>query len=395
MDYITDMGNINNKKIAIIGGHMTPALATKDVLVENGYTNILWIGSKFAQTNNKNFSLEYQIIKESNIKFVELKTGKLWRKFTRKTLVPGIKNLVLIPYGFVRAFYILVRYHPDIIVSFGGHIALPVVIIARILGKKSVTHEQTIVTGLTNRIIARFANIVCVSWKQSISYFPPGKAKLTGLPIRKELFAHTTRQKIFNNNLPVLLVQGGNQGSNTINWRLSKILPELLKQVNIIHLTGNSTLTKDYENALQERAKLDSQTKERYIVKENAYTEEYAKFINNCDIVLSRAGANTIAEILALGKLCVLIPIPWSSHNEQLLNAQIVEKSGLGLILRQHDDLQPQELLEMIMKAIQALHSRLDFHGNNLEKSKQSARMKINTNAAYLLFREIQKLLAS
>lgn len=387
-----EKGN-QNKRIAIIGGHLTPALAVLNELKSQGFEDIIWIGTKYSQTRNKNVSLEYQIVQKTDTPFITLKAGKLWRKFTFKTLIPAIQNLILIPYGFIKSFQILIKHKPTVVVSFGGHLALPLVFIAKILGIKSITHEQTVVLGLTNKIISKFADRVCVSWENSLKFFPEAKTVYTGLPIREELLPKAHKIKYFKNDLPILLVMGGNQGSNTINWRLSKILPDLLKITNIIHLTGNSTLTKDYRKAIESKSKLDENVTNRYIVKENAYFEEYANYLNSSDVVLSRAGANAISELLLHGKLSVLIPIPWASNNEQLKNAKILEETGLGLVLEQYDEMPPIEIFNAIKVLLDAFTKDKDLNGNKLSDAKEKARSYVKLDATKNIIKEITNLL--
>lgn len=390
------MKNLVENRIAIIGGHLTPALAVLEQLQSKGYEDIIWIGGKYSQTGNKNTSPEYQVIKSKNIKFIELKAGKLWRKVTFKTLVPGLYNLLLIPYGFLKSFLIILYHQPDLVISFGGYLALPLVISSKILWKKSITHEQTIVTGTTNKYIAKFADIVLVSWEKSLLYFPKKKTSFVGLPLRKSIYNQKEPIKIFDNNLPTLFVVGGNQGSNTINWRLLKILPELLKEMNVIHLTGNSSLTQDFSKAKVVREQLDAELKTRYLVKEHAFDNEsdYAKYLASCDIVLSRAGANTIAEILYMGKLSVLIPIPWSSHNEQQLNAELVASTGLGYIIKQTLDLEPSTIKDAIEMAYANNQKGTSFNGQPLVESRKNAKTLIQENASQNFVMHIERLLS-
>ncbi len=384
---------IRNKKIAIIGGHLTPALAVLNELKAQGFDDIIWIGTKYAQTRNKNVSLEYQIVQKTNTPFITLKAGKLWRKYTLRTIIPALQNLILIPYGFIKSFQILSKQRPAVVVSFGGHLALPMVFMAKLIGIKSITHEQTVVLGLTNKIISKFADTVCVSWENSLKFFPEEKTVYTGLPIREELFPKAHEIKYFKNNLPVLLVMGGNQGSNTINWRLTKILPDLLKTTNIIHLTGNSTLTHDYRKAIESKSLLDSDQASRYVVKENAYFEEYANYLNSADIVLSRAGANAVSELLLHGKLSVLIPIPWASNNEQLKNAKMLEETGLGLVVEQYDEMPPIEIFNALNKVLDAYNKNEDLLGNSLSSAREKSKSFIKLDATKNIVEEIKKLL--
>lgn len=390
------MKNLVENKIAIVGGHLTPALAVLEELERRKYDSIIWVGSKYSQTGNKNTSPEYQLIKNLNIKFIELKAGKLWRKYTLKTIIPGIYNLVLIPLGFIKSLIIVLIYQPDLILSFGGYLALPMVIAAKVFRKKIITHEQTIVTGTTNKIIAKFADIVLISWEQSKRYFPPKKTILVGLPLRGNILANKNSNRVFNNDLPVVFVVGGNQGSNTINWRLLEILPYILEHANIIHLTGNSTITHDFEKAKQAQASLSPIYRDRYIVNDHLFGSEsrYSSYINQCDIILSRSGANTIAEILTLGKLAVLIPIPWTSHNEQHLNAQMVKDSGLGYILNQTLDLQPADLKNALIKALEAHSKKVDFNGRDINASRAQAMNLIDTLASQKFVDQVESLLA-
>ena len=385
--------DIKNKKIAIIGGHLTPALAVLMELREQGYENIIWIGTKYAQTRNQNVSLEYQVVKKTDTPFITLRAGKLWRKYTLKTIIPALQNLILIPFGFIKSLYILVKYRPSVVVSFGGHLALPMVLMAKMIRIKSITHEQTVVLGLTNKIISKFTNTVCVSWENSVKFFPEEKTVYTGLPIREELYPKAHKLKYFKNDFPVILVMGGNQGSNTINWRLIKILPELLKSTNVIHLTGNSTLTNDYRKAVEMKSLLSQDVVSRYIVKENAYFEEYANYLNSADIVLSRSGANAVSELLLLGKLCILIPIPWSSNDEQLKNARMLEETGLALVLEQYDEMPPIEIYNGINKVLDAFAKNEDLLGNKLSVAKEKAKDYIKLDATKNIVEEIIKLL--
>jgi len=384
---------IQNKKIAIIGGHLTPALAVLNELKAQGFDDIIWIGTKYAQTRNKNVSLEYQIVQKTNTPFITLKAGKLWRKYTLRTIIPALQNLILIPYGFIKSLRVLTKHKPAIVVSFGGHLALPVVFIAKMIGIKSITHEQTVVLGLTNKLISKFANTVCVSWENSLKFFPKEKSVYTGLPIREELFPKTHKTKYFQNDLPFLLVVGGNQGSNTINWRLLKILPDLLKTTNVVHLTGNSTLTHDYRKAIETKSNLGNELANRYVVKENAYFEEYANYLNSADIVLSRAGANAVSELLLHGKLSVLIPIPWASNNEQLKNAKMLEETGLGLVVEQYDEMPPIEIFNALNNVLNAYKKDKDLKGNSLNVAREKARNHIKLDATKNIVEEIKKLL--
>ncbi|HLD03763.1 MAG TPA: UDP-N-acetylglucosamine--N-acetylmuramyl-(pentapeptide) pyrophosphoryl-undecaprenol N-acetylglucosamine transferase [Candidatus Dojkabacteria bacterium] len=383
----------NSAKIMISGGHLTPALAVLSELKKQGFKKIIWVGSKYTQTLSKNLSPEYQILTSRNLTFVNFSAGKFWRRWTLATLFKGIFNLFLIPIGFFRALIILLKYRPDVIVSFGGYLALPLIIFARLLGIKSLTHEQTVVLGLANKIITRFSDKILISWPDSQKFFPKNKTILTGNPLRQEVLNVTTNKYKFPNSLPVIYVTGGNQGANTINWRLLAILPKVLQIANVLHQTGQSTLTNDYAKALQTKKELRKDLQNRYIVVDNVFTSEIGEILHKADLIISRAGANTITEVLALGKLVILIPLPWSSHNEQLKNARMVAATGLGNILEQYDGMPADLLLEKIKLGLNILKSGKDFSGKPLAASQQQAKKLIKTNASSRIVEVIIQLL--
>lgn len=385
--------DIKQQKIIIIGGHLTPALAILDELLEKNYKNIKWIGKKFVQTSSKNTSPEYNIIKSKQIPFIKFSAGKLWRKWTLKTFTKGLRNLLLIPWGFIFAIIILYREKPKLLVSFGGYLALPIVYAAKLLSVKVVTHEQTITVGKANRKIGNMADKIFISWKETAKLFSKEKVIYTGNPIRDEVISFSTSNYSFDNDLPIIYVTGGNQGANTINWRLLKIIPTLISQANIIHQTGSSTLTQDYQNALEIKKELPEELRSRYIIRENIFNNEIGEIFSKADLLVSRSGANTITEILYTGKRSILIPIPWTSGNEQQKNAEIVENTGLGYILKQYDEMPPQELYEAVLVGLEAVKAGKDFKDKNIETTQKNARKLVRSDAAENIVLEIEKIL--
>lgn len=379
-------------KIFIIGGHLTPALAVLDELQSRGYKNIFWIGIKHSQTSASSLSAEYKVIKDKNIQFINFKSGKIWRKWTKETFFYGLYNLVMIPIGFIWSFLILLFYRPTLVVSFGGYLALPFVINARILGVKSVTHEQTMVIGLANKIIAKFANKILLSWNENLKQIDRKllhKVVVTGNPIRKEVLNVTTNKFNFDNKKYILYITGGNQGSNTINVNVFKILPQILENFNVIHQVGGSSLTNDLTKAKDIKESLSKEVYNDYILFDNLFNEEIGEVLNKSSLILSRSGANSVSEILALSKLSILIPIPWSSNNEQLENAKLAENAGLGLILTQDDNLKPQDILIAINRAKVCLDNNTDYLGRDISVAKNSSQGKINLNAREKIVDEI------
>src|SRR3990167_6775375 len=168
-------------KIVIIGGHLTPALSVIEALPKDA--QILYIGRKYSLEGDKALSLEYQAITKKGIPFSAIKTGRLQRRITRYTL----PSLVKIPYGFGQSLTILRRFKPNVVVGFGGYVSLPVILAAKTLKIPIVIHEQTLEAGFTNKIVAGFADKICISFESSHKYFPKEKTVLTGNPIRRTL----------------------------------------------------------------------------------------------------------------------------------------------------------------------------------------------------------------
>jgi UDP-N-acetylglucosamine--N-acetylmuramyl-(pentapeptide) pyrophosphoryl-undecaprenol N-acetylglucosamine transferase len=302
---------------------------------------------------DKNVSAEYQEVTGREIPFYDLKAGKLYQTFHPL-------KLLRLPFGFLQAFYYLIRIRPQLIVSFGGYLAPPVVIAGWLLRIPSVTHEQTVEGGWANRLVAKFAKKVFVTWEDSLKYFPAKKTIVTGNPLRPAIFE---AKKQFNNltiqQLPTLYITGGKQGSHILNVAAGHALPELLKKYNVIHQCGRSTVFDDYKPLTSH---LPPHLRARYILQDYFTEEEIGSVFAAADMVISRSGANIVYELAALGKPAILIPIPWASHDEQSKNAQILVNAGSAILLEEKD-LTPSTL---ILRSNRVL--------SNLEKFKEGGR---------------------
>ncbi len=367
-------------KFLFTGGHLTPAMAVLDELMKRGYSNVYWIGRVKTMKGDKSSSAEYRVIKEDlGISFINSLTGKIIRFLDMSSFIDFIINFIKLPIGFIQAFVILIKLKPVMIVSFGGYVAVPIVVMGKILGIKSVTHEQTVTLGKANQIISKFAYKVLISWEETEKYFDKEKVVFTGNPVRKEVKRVVTDNYKINKKLKTIYVTGGNQGSHKINAALVDIIPKLLKRYKVIHQTGINTITGDYEKCLKLEKMMTGKEKGVYIVRGNIFSAEIGEVFAKTDLIISRAGANIITEILTLKKKSILIPIPWSINNEQMKNAQLVERTGLGLILEEKD-LKPEtffDSIELIFK----------------KKMRKSKTIEIKSDAAALIVDEIVKLL--
>ncbi|MCA9386742.1 UDP-N-acetylglucosamine--N-acetylmuramyl-(pentapeptide) pyrophosphoryl-undecaprenol N-acetylglucosamine transferase [Candidatus Dojkabacteria bacterium] len=387
---------MNKKRILITGGHATPAFAVLDELLKNDSLEFVWVGEIHNQRGNKNPSAEYiTVIEKYQIKFVEFKSGKILRAKDPITLIKSIYELFLFIKGFFGAFFVVLATNPKVILTFGGFNAVPIAFWGRVFRKKIITHEQTVVSGLANRLIAKFADKILVSWESSLEDFPDKKTILTGNPIRADIFETKSNiLKDFDSSLPVVYITGGNQGAHEINKRVFEILYELLNIANVIHQTGNSSITKDYESAIQMKERMDELKSKRYIVKEYVNAEEIGEVMNKADLLVSRAGANTVTEVLALGKPSILIPIPWTSGGEQEKNADYLASIGLGKKLIQNDSLTSAKLLNAIKQSMELISSGKAFNGTELFEAKLKAKESVNLDAAKEIASTVEAYLA-
>lgn len=311
-------------KIIIIGGHITPALAVIDALEQKA--EIVFLGRKYSFEGDKAESLEYQTIRKRGIKFITITTGRLQRSFSHRSLISFIK----VPYAVVQSLRILQKEKPNVVVGFGGYVSVPICLAASLLKIPIVIHEQTLGAGLANKFISRFAAKVCVSWKQSLKYFPEEKTVITGNPLRKFVNDSSFALLKSESQLPLLFITGGSTGAHFINVLIEGCLEELLRRFRIIHQTGDSKEFGDFNRLQLIRDTLPLKFKERYELVKFINPEEIGEVIRRSELIVSRSGMNTVTEILYFGKPALLIPLPHGQKNEQLINAQFLKKTGLG-----------------------------------------------------------------
>lgn len=325
------------KTVVFTGGHHNSALVIALELKREG-NQIAWIGHKFAAGGDKNVSAEYQEVTAAQIPFYELKTGKFYRQVN-----PFIHLKTF--FGFLQAFSYLLRLRPKLIISFGGYLAVPVVLAGWLLRIPSVTHEQTVVAGWANRAIAPFVDKIFLTHASSLSSYPRKKSLVVGLPLRRELFDPSLKKKF---KPELLYISCGKQGSHLVNQALFPIIPLLVKKFTIVHQTGASTVTRDLDKARRLKESLGSFAG-RYQYAPYFFAREAATYLQSAAVVVSRAGAHLTYELSLLQKRTVFIPISWVSHNEQLLNAREAARVAPAVILAENE-LTPLALLAAIEK---------------------------------------------
>ncbi len=323
------------KKIILTGGgtagHVTPNIALVPALRELGY-DILYVGTYQG--------IEKELIEKEGIPYQGISSGKLRRYFSLKNFTDPFRVLK----GFSEAKKIIKDYKPDVVFSKGGFVTVPVVFAADQLGVPVIIHESDMTPGLANRLSIPHAKKVCHNFPETAEHLPEGKGVLTGSPIRKELFTGNPKAGLklagFHSNLPVLLVVGGSLGAKAINEAVRASLDTLTKSFQIIHLTGKGKKDPSYDS-------YPGYVQFEYI------SEEMKDLFAAADIILSRAGANAIFEILALHKPNILIPLPASqSRGDQLLNAESFRKQGFSYVL-QEEMIRPNVLCQAIWEVYQ------------------------------------------
>lgn len=330
------------RRIIITGTHHTPAIELIRQLKQDkqNHWKIDYIAHLFpAETH-----LSHTLIPKLGIKFHQLASGK----FDRHSLLKTISGLPQTTTAVFKALSLIKKISPNIVVSFGGYTSVPVIFAAKLLSVPSITHEQTLTNSLSTKINALFVNKIALSFnnpKQKLQ-LPSSKIVITGNLLRQEIYystSHFFQKNIKNNaNLPIIYVTGGNQGSSAINQTIFSLLNKLNSRFFTIHQTG----TTDFPRFNQLRLKYQN-----YLPLEYINLPDIGWVFHHAALLISRSGANTCQEIVALGKSSILIPLPQSQQDEQLLNARwvrSVQKKSTAII--NQNQLKPQRLYRTIIR---------------------------------------------
>jgi len=334
-------------KLLIIGGHPTPALAVIDEL-RRKYSQIQidFVGRRFVNNHERNDSFEYKEIQDRSIQFIPFTSGR------------GVLGIVQLPFTILKAIKILHKLKSDAILSFGGYISVPICIAGYLLHIPYFLHEQTAIPGYANIRLSAFARRIMVSFPQTIKYFDSSKTIVTGNPLRRTLFEAVSKTKTAKIRKPVIFVNGGNLGSHSINIHIFNILNELLEKYTVIHQVGNIQEYGDWDKAQDIRINLPKKLFTRYIPLQHLSTADMAKAYSESDMTVSRSGANTITELIALRKPAVLIPLPWSARGEQQAHAKLLASAHATITFNQNE--LSKSLLVCIQKVIDNVQSYTD-----------------------------------
>lgn len=310
------------------GGHVLPAIAVVDELRRRDVSlEILWIGS--------HDGVEGETAARAGIPFRAIRTGKLRRYLSART----IRDAARLPIGTVQAWRILRSHRPDVVLSTGGFVSVPTVAAAARLAP-ILTHEQTAVLGLANRINARFADVFAISHEAMLSAAQAvhRHVVVTGNPVRTSLAGgDAVRGRThfgFSPDLPLLYVTGGVRGATPLNERIAALLPELLETCQVVHQTGPASAHADAASLRRAQATWPAHLQARYHVVE-MIRDEMKDLYAAADLVLCRAGAGTVAEIASYGPPAILIPLPSAGGDEQTRNACLLVDAGAAILLPQ------------------------------------------------------------
>jgi UDP-N-acetylglucosamine--N-acetylmuramyl-(pentapeptide) pyrophosphoryl-undecaprenol N-acetylglucosamine transferase len=340
------------------GGHILPIIATVRELrrgLSEEKMEFYYIGPKdpFGSI----------LLSQEGIEIKRVMAGKIRRYLGFKSIFQNLIDIFKIPIGIIQAFAYIFHLAPDLIFSKGGYGSIPAVIAGWILQVPIFLHESDVCPGLANRFLSKFALEIFVSFPKT-EYFSPQKIYLVGNPIRREILegAPDVAKKMFNlsGEKPVILILGGSQGAQRINDLTFRILPQLLKDYELIHQCGEGNFKE-----MKVESKVIAKDLIKYyhlypFLKELELRQAYAA----STLIISRAGAGSIFEIAALGKPSILIPLPESAQNHQVKNAYSYAQSGACIVVEEENLIphffldklaglfaQPEQLEKMSRKA--------------------------------------------
>jgi UDP-N-acetylglucosamine--N-acetylmuramyl-(pentapeptide) pyrophosphoryl-undecaprenol N-acetylglucosamine transferase len=310
------------------GGHLFPGIAlAEEVMTRRRGNEVVFVGTERG--------LEAKVVPQSGYPLETIRAQGL----KGKGLVGLLKGLLALPVALIESFRILQRHKPDVVVGVGGYASGPAVLAACILGIPTAVQEQNALPGLTNKVLGRFVRVVFTAFEEAGRFFPARKVQLIGNPIRRKLMDNYLRSHVAQERFGILIF-GGSLGARGINERMLEALDHLadLKgQIHVVHQTGKN----DLETVRKGYADKGFQAEVVEFIDD--MSSAYAK----AELVICRAGATTLAELMVAKKASILIPFPHATDNHQEVNAQALVNAGAALMFRQ-SELTGQQLAEQI-----------------------------------------------
>lgn len=345
------------------GGHVAPILAVVSEIKHLTRQKNMEVPEFVFITPDEYFS---EAIEKANIRTKKIKAGKLRRYFDLENISDAIKILI----GIFQSVLFIWKYKPDVVFSKGGFASVPVVFASWILCCPVITHESDITPGLANRINSFFASKVLISFAETQKYFKKSNTVLTGNPVREDMSAGSVEagRRIFgiNEDLPTLLVFGGSQGARRINEAILDALESLIAKFNVIHICGKGNFTSVKEKS-EKKGLQNIKRYKPYPFLHDEMKDAYAV----CEIIVSRAGANSISEIIEVGKPSLIIPLAASANDHQVKNARWLMEKGLARVMSENE-LSGEKLYEAVMDLFESEKKDGNISAKLIEYKKSS-----------------------
>lgn len=378
----------DSPKILVTGGgtsgHISPALALIDTLRE------LSPGAQFLYVGSKN-GLERRLVEATGVPFSPISTGKLRRYISPENLLDQFR----VPVGIGQSLLQIKRFAPDVVLATGGYVTVPPVVAAGLLKIPILIHEQTVQLGLANRINARFATKIALSWPQAMNSLAPaaqGKAWVSGNPVRASIFggdagAALRHFDLSREEMPTIYITGGSLGARVINRAVEECLPLLLERARVIHQCGEQSAEResDFERLTRARLMLPQTLQKRYGLAP-FIRDELRDVLALADFVIGRAGAGTVTEMCAVGKAALYVPLVPTGGDEQTKNAQMAVEAGAARVLNQADCDGPN-----LLRAVDEMLA----NPRQLHAMGEAARVLVKPAAARDIARAVLELAAS
>ncbi len=369
----------NSMRVLITGGHLSPAVAVIECM-QNKYPDwqIYFTGRTHTFRGDTVVSEEERVMNTLHVRFLPIQAVRS----TEFSVFSGFIAGAILVKSVIQSIIRLRKIHPHVVLTFGGYVAVPIAVAAYFLRIPIVTHEQTFTSGKANRFISLLARNVYVVDTSVARYFPKNKVVFTGLPIRSSILSPPSQiQNTTLNSSNFIYILGGTTGSMFINELIYQIVPELTDTFDVVHQVGR----KWEEHALAFKNTLSKEKQKRYHVYSYIDSDDHAWYLHHCRVVIARSGANTVFELGVVGRPSVLIPLPWSSKEEQQKNAEFLSDYGTAIVL-------PQEKAtsQTLLEAIQSVLS-LDTANVKTEKHPSISR---SIHAAESVVEQIQKLIS-
>lgn len=328
------------------GGHIYPALSIAAQLQKEYNADILYLGS--------DDGLETRLVPTTGLRFATIRAGKLNRYFSWRT----VTDVMRVPMGMAQAISIVRAFHPDVAFTSGGYVSVPAGLAARLSGAPLLMHQQDVAPNLSNRLIAPLATRISVAFADSMRYFPARKTLHLGNPVRQAILdvrhvaPEEARVKLgLLPDVPLLLVTGGSQGARHVNQVVCQALPGLLKQCQVLQISGDKLFHETQRLSAQYLGGLDENTRERYHLV--AYMNEEMPFaLKAAELILARAGASTLSELAVLGKPSILVPLPPAIGNSpQEVNAMMFAQHQAAEVILDNN-LKPEFLVDRVTSIV-------------------------------------------